>query len=65
MKFQMNGALPSARSMAPISKIREEVGAENFFLFGLTTPRWAQLWAARLPADERYEAEANCAKSST
>jgi len=45
MKFSMNGSLTIGTLDGANVEIREEVGADNFFLFGLTTPEVYELKA--------------------
>ena len=50
MKFMINGALTIGTLDGANVEIRDEVGAESFFLFGLTVPRSRAHPARGLPA---------------
>ena len=59
MKFSMNGALTIGTMDGANIEIREEVGADNFFLFGLSTPEVYALKARGYRPLDYYQGNQN------
>ncbi len=59
MKFALNGALTIGTDDGANVEIRELVGDDNFFLFGMSEPEVEALWARGYKPAEFYQADDN------
>jgi len=59
MKFAMNGAITIGTLDGANVEIREEVGDDNFFLFGLTAPEVAEAWRQNYAPGRYYDRNAD------
>ncbi|MFV0373710.1 glycogen/starch/alpha-glucan phosphorylase [Microbacterium sp.] len=57
MKFALNGALTVGTDDGANVEIRELVGDDNFFLFGMSEPEVESLWATGYRPSEVYQAD--------
>ncbi len=57
MKFALNGALTIGTDDGANVEIRELVGDDNFFLFGMTEPEVEALWAKGYRPSEFYQSD--------